>query len=69
MQSGLWLNGSPDHGPNVHLLSKNKDMEIPKAIGRLWIVQPDICINLTKKPNWFHLFMMRLFFGFVWERV
>ena len=25
------------------------------------------CFMLSKKPNWFHRTMMKLFFGFQWE--
>ena len=55
--------------PDIHPLSKNKDMEIPKVAGRLWIVPKYACLTPPHKPSRFYLFWMRVFFGFEWEDI
>jgi hypothetical protein len=40
----------------------------PPVVGYICL-SPNFKIGMTKKPNWFHLKMIRLVFGWVWEDI
>ena len=50
-------------------LDKRPDTAVdlaPKYVGGIWIT-PNFVVSSTKKPNWFHRFMLKVLLGWEWR--